>query len=155
MDWDEFFFNLNGEIAKKSKDPSTKVGAIIVGPNNEIRAIGFNGLPRKIKDNPVEVPERYERPDKYLWTEHAERNAIYNAARTGTAIEGCRIYLEYYPCSNCCRGLIQSGINEIVIDGRGFIKREEYWNQRWRDDIIISKKMIAEVGMKIKFYNPE
>jgi dCMP deaminase len=152
MDWDEFFFNLIYEIAKKSKDPSTKVGTVIVNNYNSLVSIGFNGFPRGIKDKPAEVPERYERPNKYLWIEHAERNAIYNAARMGTALDGCRIYLEYYPCSNCCRGLIQCGINEIVIDGRGFAEREAYWNQRWKDDVEISKQMIAEAEIKVRFY---
>ncbi len=152
MDFDELYFNLIYEIAKKSKDPSTKVGTIIVNKYNAPVSMGFNGFPRQVRDKIEEVPERYERPNKYLWIEHAERNAIYNAVRMGSSLDNCKIYLEFYPCCDCCRGIIQSGINEIVIDGRGFAAREAYWNQRWKESTDISKQMIQEAGIKIRFY---
>lgn len=73
-------------VASWSKDPSTKTGAIVVGPDREIRATGYNGLVRGVNDD---VPERLERPTKYDFFEHAERNAIYNACLTGTSLKGC------------------------------------------------------------------
>jgi len=72
-DWDARFMNLARHISEWSKDRSTKVGVVIVGPENEVRALGYNGFPRGIDDD---APDRHERPEKYLWVEHAERNAI-------------------------------------------------------------------------------
>jgi dCMP deaminase len=74
-------------------------------------AHGWNGFPRGVDDD---VDERHERPAKYLWTEHAERNAIYNAAAIGAATAGCTMYLPWYPCTGCARAIIQSGISEVV-----------------------------------------
>src|SRR6266581_3511885 len=99
-DWDTRFMVLARHIALWSKDPSRRVGCVIVGPNNEVRATGFNGFPRGVDDTKV---ERYDRPIKYLWTEHAERNAIYNAVRSGTPLDGCRMYLPWFPCMDCAR----------------------------------------------------
>ena len=87
--WDERFLRLALHISEWSKDPTTRVGCVIVGPSNEVRSIGFNGFPRGVNDDD---PSRYDRPAKYMWTEHAERNAIYNAARIGVALENCRMY---------------------------------------------------------------
>src|SRR3954465_12147778 len=83
-DWDGRFMRMAGEIAGWSKDLSRKVGCVIVGPKNEIRAAGYNGFPRNTNDTRA---YRHERPMKYKWTEHAERNAIYNAARVGIPLE--------------------------------------------------------------------
>lgn len=116
MNWDQYFIELAKTVATKSKDPSTWVGAVIVGPNLEIRSTGFNGFPRGVFDNVLAHPERYARPAKYQYTEHAERNAIYNAARMGTPLDGCTLYLNYAPqlCTDCVRAVIQSGIAEVV-----------------------------------------
>lgn len=113
MQWDDYFLTLTQIVALKSKDRSTKVGATIVGPDNQIISTGFNGFPIDVNDD---VDERHQRPDKYLWTEHAERNAIFLAARRGSATEGCRMYLMFSPapCVDCTRAVIQSGISEII-----------------------------------------
>ncbi len=111
MDWDEFFFEMAVFVSKKSKDRSTKVGCVITGPSHEVRTIGFNGFCRGIDDD---VDSRHERPAKYYWTEHAERNAIYNAARNGIRTEECTAYISSFPCADCSRALIQSGIKKIV-----------------------------------------
>jgi dCMP deaminase len=87
--WDKFFMDMAKLVASKSKDRSRKVGCVIVGPDNEVRSVGYNGFPRGIADH---IEWRHERPAKYKWTEHAERNAIYNSARAGIRTEGCRIY---------------------------------------------------------------
>ena len=88
--------------------------ARIVAPNFEVRSMGYNGFPRGINDN---VEARHERPEKYFWCEHSERNAIYNAARVGTALEGSIILVAapIPPCMDCARGIIQSGITTVVI----------------------------------------
>jgi dCMP deaminase len=111
MDWDTYFMEMANLVSTKSKDRSTQVGCVIVGPNREVRTTGYNGFCRGIDDD---VEERHERPEKYLWSEHAERNAIYNAARNGIRIEDCTAYTTVFPCADCARGLIQSGVVRIV-----------------------------------------
>ncbi len=137
-------------ISSKSKDANTKVGCIIVGEGNEFISSGYNSFPRGIDDN---VPERQTRPTKYMYIEHAERNAIYNAARVGVKTSGSRIYIDFYPCSDCARAIIQSGIVEIVIDGKDYDSKEKYWNERWKEHMEASKQMLQEAGVKIKIYN--
>lgn len=109
--WDQRFFNLAEHISNWSKDRSTRVGAVIVGPHREIRSTGYNGFPPGVDD---EVEARHERPTKYLYAEHAERNAIYFAASTGVIIAGCTIYVTMFPCADCARGIIRSGIRRVV-----------------------------------------
>lgn len=117
---DRLWIDIAERVSQESKDRSTKVGCVIVNPeNNTILSTGWNGFPRGIDDN---VDERHERPAKYLWTEHAERNALYNAARNGISVEGATAYLNWggYPCENCARGLVQSGIRRVVVSNRPF-----------------------------------
>ena len=129
-------------VAEKSKDPSTKVGAVIVGKNNEVVSTGFNGFPRGFKDK--DVPERYERPLKYDLTEHAERNAIYNAARIGSRLDECKIYVNSLPpCTDCARGIIQSGIKEVVIVDKDI-------PERWRNNCAEAINMLEECGVNIR-----
>ena len=82
--WDQYYLDICKVVASRSKDPNTQIGCVIIGPNREIRSTGYNSFPRGIRDD---VPERLVRPTKYLWIEHAERNAICNAARAGTATD--------------------------------------------------------------------
>lgn len=140
-DWDSYFMTMANHVASRSKDRSTKVGCVIVGPDNEVRSTGYNSFPRGINDN---APERHERPEKYLWTEHAERNAIYNAARMGTALKGCRAYLPWFPCMDCARALVQAGIVELVA-------HEPEDNERWREDFKRARVLFAEAGVAIRF----
>lgn len=141
-DWDKRFVDLAFHVSGWSKDRSTGVGCVIVGPNNEIRAMGYNGFPRGIDDD---KPERHERPIKYKWTEHAERNAIYNAARCGTQLDGCRMFTQLYPCSDCARGIIQSGIVEVVTI------EPDWEHDRWGDDFRLVRTMFGEVKMTCRF----
>jgi len=113
LDKDTLFMSMACLIGMTSKDPSTKVGAVIVGQDDEVISVGYNGFPRKVGDLDS---ERYKRPIKYSWIEHAERNAIFNAARIGVSCRGAKIYIPFYPCPDCARGIIQSGIKEVVID---------------------------------------
>ena len=144
LDWDTYFLEMATLVAKKSKDPSTKVGAVIVGPEHEVRSTGYNGFPRGIDEYP---PSRWERPEKYQWCEHAERNAIYNAAMMGTPLKGCTEYVQCTPCAPCGRALIQAGITEVVIS------KENPFSDRsdWRDDIDFSLEMLKEAGVSIKW----
>ena len=162
MNWNKYYMNMCGAVAEKSKDTSTTVGAIIVGPHNEVRSIGYNDFPRGVIDNIhdgrycnlhgyVNVSEeielinaRRERPLKYKYTEHAERNAIYNAAAEGIALRGCRIYVnKLLPCSDCARAIIQSGITEVIVETMNV-------PTRWKEDCDISLIMFKEASVNIK-----
>mgnify|MGYP000094052742 FL=1 len=98
------FLELAIHVAQWSKDPSTKVGCVIVNPNRVVVGMGFNGFPRGVED----TVERYEnRPLKYRMVQHAEANAIFNAT---TSVQGCTAYVTHPPCCNCGGALIQAGI---------------------------------------------
>jgi dCMP deaminase len=131
------------EIADWSKDRSSKVGCVIVGPSNEIRSTGFNGFPRGVADD---ISERLTRPEKYLWTEHAERNAIYNAARAGISLEGCTMYLPWFPCAACARAIIQSGICRLVA------RKPDYSHKKWGRDFTVALKLLQEGKVRIEWY---
>lgn len=119
LTWDQLFILQAALIAQKSKDPSTKVGCVIVNNDNVILSTGFNGFPRGIEER---SDHRWKRPEKYHWVEHAERNAIYNAARIGMSLNGAKAYLNWEPkpCSDCTRALIQAGITEVIGPNREF-----------------------------------
>lgn len=145
MNWDEYFLNIAEQVKLKSKDKSTQIGAVIVGRNKEIVSTGYNSFPRGIDDS---VLARQERPEKYFWFEHAERNAIYNAALIGASTEGCTMYLSCeIPCADCTRGIINSGIKEIVC------KQERVTHQdKWLESSQRSLTMLNEAGVKVRFY---
>lgn len=144
MNWPTYFFNLIQVIKTKSKDPNTQVGCVIVGKNNQILSTGYNSFPCGINDD---VPERRERPEKYLWIEHAERNAIYLAARSGTALEGSTMYMDGIPCVDCARGIIQSGIKKIIYSKEEHAK----WNSPKYDKVMLDKseQMLKEAGVEV------
>jgi dCMP deaminase len=144
--WDVRFLNQALLNASYSKDTSTKVGCVIVGSAREIRTTGYNGMPRCVNDD---VPERYLRPVKYAFFEHAERNAIYNAARVGIPLDGCTMYvvadkLQGPPCADCCRAAIQSGIKRVVCNGT---TNPQDWREDWRESMLRSRDMLIEAGI--------
>jgi dCMP deaminase len=137
--WTKRFLNLALEISTWSKDPSTKVGCVIVGSDNEILSVGFNGVPKKVFD----LPDRYDRPAKYSWVSHAEENAIAQAAKKGIALEKSTLYCTHQPCSKCARTIIQSGINRVVfLNGVTAMPAEEFE---------ISKTMFDEAMVELAF----
>lgn len=109
QEWDRYFMGFAVHAATKSKD-STKVGAVLVGPEGEVRLPAFNGPPRGVND----TPDRFERPAKYLYASHAESNLIAFAAREGIRTKGCAVYVTHQPCAACTRTLIQAGIAKVV-----------------------------------------
>ncbi len=143
-DWDRYYLEICRVVATRSKDPSTQVGCVIVGPAHEIRSTGYNSLPRHVRDN---VPARLERPEKYLWIEHAERNAIYNAARAGTALEGCSIYTDLMPCMDCARAIVQAGIVEVVTDETRFA---DYSSPQYNEHFERTLELFREAGVRIR-----
>lgn len=135
-------------IAKESDDKDTHIGAVIVDSNNEIKAVGCNRFPvGGLKDG---HPERLERPEKYYWIEHAERDAICDAARRGTSLLGCRIYVNGTPCMDCGRAIILAGIKEVIVD--------EFWDRqfleaggdKWLADITRARQLLSEAGVAFR-----
>ena len=144
-DWDQYFMGLAYYVATKSKDRSTTVGSVIVGPDNEIRTTGYNSFVRGFD----EEPKHHERPLKYEVTEHAERNAIYNAARVGTPLNRCRIYLPWLPCTDGARAIIQSGIIEVITP------KENPGSGNWMEKSEIIVDMFHKCGVKLREWSGE
>jgi dCMP deaminase len=141
-DWDRRFMDLACHIGGWSKDRSTKVGCIIVGPDREIRATGYNGFPRRVNDD---ADERHARPAKYRWTEHAERNAIFNAARIGVSLLGTSMYLPWFPCMDCARAIVQSGIKELIA------YKPDLSHPQWGEDFRLALKLFDETPVNVRW----
>jgi dCMP deaminase len=142
--WDTRFMLLAHHIAGWSKERGRRVGSVIVGPDKEVRSTGFNGLPRGVHDD---LEERHSRENgaKYLWSSHAERNAIYNAARIGMPLKGCTIYIPWFPCVDCAKAIIQSGISELVA------YEPDYHDPKWGPEFTIVTQMLDEAKVTIRF----
>lgn len=147
-DWDQYFMSMAYFVAIKSKDQSTNIGAVIVDSDNSIVSTGYNSFVRDINDD---LPERQQRPEKYFWFEHAERNSIYNAAKMGSALRGCRMYTQGIPCPACMRAVIHSRISELIYHKSWHDSGFE--GQKWIDEGIISRQMAKECGLKIRCYD--
>ncbi len=139
--WNERFLNLATHISNWSKDPSTKVGCVVVGPDREIRSTGFNGLPRGIEDNEERLNNR---EIKYPMICHAEENAIMHAARIGISLKDCTAYVTWPPCTRCARSLIQAGISTIIYPENTEIP------ERWMADFNLSLNMLKEANINLK-----
>ena len=149
MRWVEYFRTLVHTVKLKSKDENTQIGAIIVGKDKEIVSTGYNSFPRGLDDN---IRERQQRPEKYFWFEHAERNAIYNAARIGVSTKGCTMYLSCgIPCSDCARGIINAGITRIFCERGGSTSNAPKWDESAER----SWEMFDEAGVNVQFYDDE
>ena len=139
--WDCRFLDLAAHISGWSKDPSTKVGCVVVGSDREIRSTGFNGFPRGIDDSEERLTDR-ER--KYPLICHAEENAIMHAARIGSSLKGCIAYVTWPPCTRCARSLIQAGVIEVVYPA------EQEIPDRWQDDFALSTSLLIEAGVAVR-----
>src|SRR4051812_9637750 len=141
--WDERFMLLAHHLATWSIEKGRRVGAVIVGPDQAIRSTGFNGLPRGVRDD---LEERHSRITgaKYIWSCHAEQNAIFNAARVGVALKGCTIYVPWFPCVECTKAIIQCGITELVAYA------PDRPNSNWAEDFSISGQMLKEANIEVR-----
>lgn len=149
MNWTEYFRNLANNVKLKSKDSKTKVGAVIVGKDNEIVSTGYNSFPRGLDDT---IEERQQRPEKYYWFEHAERNAIYNAARIGVSTKGTTMYLSHwFPCTDCARGIINAGITTLYCDRIDETDSESKYYESFKR----SREMLLEADVEIRFYDED
>lgn len=148
VDWDDLYMTMVYLIAMRSKDESTHIGAVVVGPDNEVRSTGYNSFPRGINDH---VPERQESPEKYYWFSHGETNAINNAALVGIPLKGCRMYTNGIPCASggCARNVINAGIKEVIVD--------KWWDNNnmdmWEEEAKRSLEMFKEAGVKVRYYD--
>ncbi|XP_071125335.1 deoxycytidylate deaminase-like [Mytilus edulis] len=106
LDWDEYFMALAFLSAQRSKDPKTQVGACIVNKDNRIVGMGYNGMPNDCKD------EDFPWDNKHLYVCHAELNAVVNKIQAD--VKGCRMFVTLFPCNECAKIIIQSGIEEVI-----------------------------------------
>lgn len=120
MNWPDYFFGFAHHAKLKSKD-ETQVGAVLVGPDKEVRLTGYNGPPIGVHD----TPERRERPMKYMFVSHAEMNLVAFAARQGISTKGCTVYVTHLCCTICARLLIQAGIAHVVYGDGTFKSLDE------------------------------
>ena len=146
MNWTEYFLGIAEQVKLKSKDKFTQIGAVIVGNDNEVLSTGYNSFPRGMDDS---KEERQERPEKYFWFEHAERNAIYNAARVGTPLKGSTMYLTSgLPCMDCARGIVNSGIKIVYCKEVCTTKNKEKWDESQKKSL----QLLLECGVDVKYY---
>jgi dCMP deaminase len=133
-DWNKRFLDLCDHVATWSKDPSTKLGSVIVDSKKRVVSVGYNGFPRGVED----LEERYnDRPTKYLFVAHAERNALDNAPMM---VDGCTLYVTLEPCVECAKSIIQKGIKRVVTYPT---TREDMFN--WN----IARQMFEESGVEL------
>jgi len=138
VNWTDKFLGLASHIAAWSKDTSTKVGCVVVGPQREVRSTGYNGFPRGVADSPERLGDRAQ---KYPRIVHAEENAVAQAARVGAGLLGCTAYVSFPPCARCARMLIQAGVVEVVAPAAEV-------PERWAEEIRVAKEMFAEAGVR-------
>jgi len=134
--WQLRFLFLAGTISSFSKDPSTKVGAIIARPDNTVASMGFNGFPRGIKDNPAILRDREE---KYLRIVHAEANAIVTAHEP---LHGYNFFCTHPPCGQCCGLIIQSGISRVY-----WVNPIDHYSERWQKNTQVTSMLLEEAGI--------
>jgi dCMP deaminase len=132
----QYLLQLARVAATRSKDP-TQVGAVLAGPQGEVRLTAYNGPPRGVHD----LPERLVRPGKYLWASHAEANIVAFAARVGIRTEGCTVAVTHMPCAACARTLIQAGIT-TVLHGTGTTSMPA-------DEFAAARTMFREAGVRV------
>ena len=146
MNWTEYFLSLAEVVKLKSKDQSTQIGAVVVGEGKNVLSTGYNSFPRGLDDS---LQERQERPEKYFWIEHAERNAIYNAALEGVSLKNSTIYLTSgLPCMDCARAIVNSGIKIVWCKRVCTTKNKE----KWEESQMKSLQLLNECGVEVCYY---
>jgi dCMP deaminase len=146
MNWTEYFLEIAEVVKLKSKDQSTQIGAVVVGEGKNVLSTGYNSFPRGLDDS---LQERQERPEKYFWIEHAERNAIYNAALEGISLKNSTIYLTSgLPCIDCARGIVNSGIKVVWCKRVCTTKNKEKWEESQKKSL----QLLNECGVEVCYY---
>ena len=141
--WDRRFLRIAEEVRLWSKDPGTKVGCVLVN-QRRIVSTGYNGFPQTISDD----LDRYiDREYKLSVTVHAEANAILNAAKNGTKVEGSTLYVTFPPCSQCASAVIQAGVAQVVCPDPALAP------ERWRSNFVAANNLFYEAGVKVLYYS--
>lgn len=144
LSWDETFMMMADLIAFRSKDPNTQCGACIVNDKNIVVGLGYNGFPRGCSDDKLPWGREGKVLDsKYAYVVHAEANAIMNA---NSMVTGSRIYVNLFPCNECAKLIIQSGIKEVIFSCDKYCQL---------DNFKASKKMLKMAGIKLRQFNPK
>lgn len=138
MNWDHKFFELAKHISTWSKDPGTKVGAVIVGVDNDQFSFGYNGFVRGADDSILSFADR---ETKLRNTVHAEMNAILNSSRNGMSTKKCKIYTTFPPCFNCALGIIQAGISAVFTTPICL-------ESRWAEQMNEAKNLLCSRGVE-------
>ena len=147
ISWDEYFMAVAKLTSMRSKDPNTQVGAVIVSEDNRILSIGYNGSPNGYEDEMFPWARIGEKLNtKYLYVVHAERNAILNYRGNRRDFENAKIYVDLFPCNECAKEIIQSGIKEVVYLSDKYANTEE---------TISSKRLFDVCGVKYRQINEE
>jgi len=144
LDWDETFMLISDLIAQRSKDPSTQTGACVVDDNNIVVGLGYNGFPRGCHDDILPWCREGElTKTKYAYVVHAEANAIMNS---NMDVRGCKLYCNLFPCNECAKIIIQSGIKEVI-----------YESDKYKDVDIFkaSRNMLKVAKVKVRKYKPK
>ena len=142
ISWDEYFMGVAKLAGLRSKDPNSQVGSCIVSPDNKILSIGYNGFPKGCSDDEFPWAREGDPLDtKYLYVTHSELNAILNYR--GHGLEGSKLYVSLFPCNECCKAIIQSGIKEVI-----------YADDKYADTaaVIASKRMMRAAGVNYVRY---
>ena len=142
LSWDEYFMGVARLASMRSKDPNTQVGACIVSGENKILSIGYNGFPIGCSDDEFPWAREGEELDrKYVYTVHSELNAILNYR--GGSLEGAKMYVTLFPCNECAKAIIQSGIRELIYD-----------ENKYADTVAVlaSVRMLQAAGVKVRRY---
>lgn len=145
-DWHQRFMAVARQVATWSKHPDVQAGCVIVSVSNAILSTGYNGLPRGVSYRPA----RQVRPDRSHWYEHAERNAIFQAACHGVILRDARIYVPWFPCAACMRAIIQSGITRLIC---AMPHVPPAANPKWEQEFQIAQEMAQEAGLEIEYYD--
>lgn len=142
--WKDRFLKLAVDVNGWSKDPSTKVSAVIADKHNYVRAVAYNGFPKDIIDD----DRLYDRNVKYELIQHAEANAISTCAKLGIKTRKCTMIVTHFPCPRCAGLIINAGIKRVITQ-----KPNEDFISRWGDGIKITKEMFKEAGIKLHTIN--
>jgi dCMP deaminase len=148
ISWNDYFINIASEVSRKSKDPSSKVGCVIVTEDNRPISFGYNGF----VSNCDEEQMTFERPMKYYVTIHAEMNALIFAERS---VRGCKAYVTHGPCDNCLKHLMQAGITKIIYKDAGILKDRGTPEQKDAIKRLLSSKHIQCTNINGKDYLEE
>ena len=143
MTKDQKYMEIAYAISRLSKDPSTQVGAVIIGPTQEVRSLGYNGAPRGCSADETGDYRRDTRPEKYFWFSHAELNAITNAARVGTPLAGSSLLVTHPPCMDCARAIVQAGITRVVT-----VRPSADFVERWHEHMSRTQRLFDECGVE-------